>query len=1356
MSIIVPRTCTEILPESPDLPRESVCGPLDTFRAAPAYVLLGDPGSGKSTAFGVEAKTLGEDAVLVSARDFLTFGVDNHPEWQGKILFIDGLDEIRVGSDDRRKALDEIRHHLYALGRPRFRISCREADWLGNNDRTALTSVSADQKVNTLRLNPLTDDDVAQILDGHPSVNDARGFMAEARARGVDGLLSNPLTLDMLARAVGADGAWPQSKLETFEMACLQLAVEKNEEHVLGNRPPPRDKLLDSAGQLCVYQLISDSVGFSLRYEDGDADYIAPETQIGLTFELVRHVLETRLFASAGDGRFTPVHRHIAEFLGARYLAKIISEGLPVARVLSLITGGDGTVVTALRGLFAWLVAHCPSGRDRLIDRDPVGVGLYGDLQGFKTGEKRNLLVSLNHEVGYQRNVSAFVPLATPDMQGAIRDFLVDQRRDMDHQRVTGFILRVLYQAEPLAGLCQTLLDVLYDDSWLPWVAHAALAAFIHASADNEDGIGKLKQTMADIRDERLHDPDHEMLGLLLTSLYPQEIPPSDIWEYLSPGGNPSLIGAYHLFWARRMFQRSSDEDVAELLDQLHKRMPTLRRAFDVHNLDPLPERLLARALRTVGHQQDLARLCNWLEVGVSSNPGRFLWSDDPSSQTCAWLEQRPETQKAVCLEALLRCPDDDRFELCAVEAWDLLHGSAPPPDFGLWCLDNAVAYSDTHTRVSHHLLRYAVHFCDREDGGQGLTKEVLRERTQGHPALELRLAELLEPPPLAVAGGRRDKVDATNSETDHRLNRWRALVRSNAAALHDNQADPQLLFEIGMAYFYGFPPAVPHVASESGLADVLGDDDLVEAATAGLCGTVWHDALPEIAEISRLHVESKMHPLGPPFLAGLAEMYRANPDEIETLICAQMQRAVAFYYCTPTGLNTEPLWYLRWVVSRPELVADVLAQCAGAAIRGEREYVPGLEQLIHQEDHGRVAAFASLSLLSAFPVRCKPRQLETLDLLLWAALQHAEPSALRALIREKLSRVSMRVAQRIHWLAAGVIVEPNTYLQPLKTLVSASDDRVRKIAMFFTADSRLPYLVEKLDVSTLQTLIKFMGNTFAPRGMDGGLVMPEMRASEEVEVLIQQLSSLPSDDASRALDELAFDDRLSEWRLFLERARDRQRAIHRDAHYRHPNIEEIRRTLSNEAPANAADLAALLVDRLEELAENIRNDNTDDWRQYWNERARGHPESPKIEEHCRDALLSDLRKLLPAGVDAQPEGQYANDKRSDIRVSHGPYNVPVEIKRDIHPDLWSALHSQLIAQYTSDPATGGHGTYLVFWFDHRNIPLPPQGHRPTSPMELRERLEEQLTSEEGRRISVCVVDVSRGGEQHSPSGNFT
>ena len=118
---------------------------------------------------------------------------------------------------------------------------------------------------------------------------------------------------------------------------------------------------------------------------------------------------------------------------------------------------------------------------------------------------------------------------------------------------------------------------------------------------------------------------------------------------------------------------------------------------------------------------------------------------------------------------------------------------------------------------------------------------------------------------------------DTISMEADRSLEQWIDCVRTNAAALRDNRAPPELLFEIGMAYFYGFSPAVARLSAEPGLADVLVSDDLVEAATIGLCGTVHRQDVPEITEIFRLHVDAKMHPLGPPFLAGMAEMDRAN-----------------------------------------------------------------------------------------------------------------------------------------------------------------------------------------------------------------------------------------------------------------------------------------------------------------------------------------------------------------------------------------------------------------------------------------------------------------------------------------------
>ena len=134
MSLIVKRTCTEVLSDSERQRREPTTQPLEAFRSTHAYALLGDPGSGKSSAFKTEAEALGPQALLISARDFQTLEVDVHPEWQGRTLFIDGLDEIRVGSGDHREALDNIRRRLDILGKPPFRISCREADWLGDND----------------------------------------------------------------------------------------------------------------------------------------------------------------------------------------------------------------------------------------------------------------------------------------------------------------------------------------------------------------------------------------------------------------------------------------------------------------------------------------------------------------------------------------------------------------------------------------------------------------------------------------------------------------------------------------------------------------------------------------------------------------------------------------------------------------------------------------------------------------------------------------------------------------------------------------------------------------------------------------------------------------------------------------------------------------------------------------------------------------------------------------------------------------------------------------------------------------------------------------------------------------------
>ena len=317
MSDPVPRTCTEV--SDTDHNQKNVSQPLDDFRSKSAYVLLGDPGSGKTTALQVEEKAV-DDAHFITARDFLTLNVDSHPEWREKTLFIDGLDEVRAGTEDVRTPFDAIRGRLDALGKPRFRLSCREADWLGANDRKHLASAAPDGAVTVLRLDPLTDANIITILDAQPGVDDAQEFVAKAREQGVDGLLTNPQSLELLVKAV-ADGGWPESRLDTFERACSHIAKERNKEHLIGAPPPALDELLDAAGRLCAVQLIAGIAGYTVGLGEPDSAYPSPEECSGdIERGVYKAALATMLFkAESDDTRLAPVHRHIAEFFGARH-----------------------------------------------------------------------------------------------------------------------------------------------------------------------------------------------------------------------------------------------------------------------------------------------------------------------------------------------------------------------------------------------------------------------------------------------------------------------------------------------------------------------------------------------------------------------------------------------------------------------------------------------------------------------------------------------------------------------------------------------------------------------------------------------------------------------------------------------------------------------------------------------------------------------------------------------------------------------------------------------------------------------------------------------------------------------------
>ena len=1335
------RTCTEIAVHGLS---EGISVSLAEYRESPAYVLLGDPGSGKTTEFELEAEALGDGAHLISARDFLAFLPENRPEWRNRTLFIDGLDEVRAGQSDARTPFDAIRRRLDTLGKPPFRLSCRSADWLGITDRSKLESVSQSGQITVLNLDPLSQEEIIRIVSSHPEIYAPEAFAKEAQERGVGGLLTNPQNLELLIGSVAGRGSWPDGRMATFEGACSQMAVEHNVEHQSVQQPGSAEQLLDAAGRLCLVQLLAGVSGYVSRRRQPDDEYIDPSRCGYEDVELLRHALSTKLFSANAMSLVRPVHRHIAEYVGARHLARLIQDGLPAKRAIALMTGEDGLVVTELRGLSAWLAALCVPARRTLIRLDAIGVGSYGDIRNFSLEEKHALLGHLKERVSNLDSYSvapAFAGLAVPEIASAIREVLSDFDRSSEHQAYMLFLLLALKYGQPIQALADCLADVVRDRSWRSDVRNAALDAFVHCCFDSVKRTRELRELLRSVHEGRLEDSDNELLGSILSHTYPQEISPSEVWDYLYERGSRRLIGRYWMFWRNLLVANPSDDQIVQLLNSLSDRMNELRPALEHQNLQELILELLERGLRTHGESVEVGVLYGWLSVGTKLQ--QIYRGRGHHENIREWLEQHPDIQKAIVSTGLSNCPETDPFMVHAFDVYECLYGAELPSDFGLWCLNQAVVIADTKPMAAEHLLQKAVVAYRTKRYHRGLSIQVLLELTSRNENLRSKLQALLAPPDPSPT----DEYERKNREFLEKRQReeseWMNHVRSQKHALIENRAAPLLLFELAESYLGGTDNVGggPATAAIERLLD--GDRDLVAAALQGLCGVIERSDVPDIEEVLQLREESRMFYLSLPYLAGMAELDRNEPERLARLDDGQLTRAVAFHFSTPSGGHS-PEWYRRVVEERPEIVADVQMRFAIADFKGGRDYVEGLSRLAYEPGHAKVADAVSLPLLRAFPTRARLKQMDSLVYLLLAAMQHSDEEALAQLIKRKCHRKSMDVAQRARWLAAGLITSPGAYLGSSELFAAYSERRIRHLLRLFQA--RMSF---DLDSRVSSLLIRLAGTSYGPdrrfaRREEAQWVTPDMEGSDLVWDLINRLSASPDTAASEALEALASDDALRQWKPVISRARDSQQVVRRDASYRHASVEQICATLAGSIPANAGDLAALLMYRLDELSDRIRTSNTDDWLQYWREDSHGRPTTPKHENRCRDALLSDLRGLLPDGVDAQPEGQYVRDRRTDIRVAYpSGFHVPVEVKKNMHPDLWKAMHDQLISSYVSDPATSGFGIYLVFWFGYEATTPAPDRCRPDGPEELKDMLKATLSSEHERKISVCVIDVS-------------
>lgn len=1346
LMITVPRT-VRVIAESNEAQSEIQARPIPDYRDHPAWVLLGEPGAGKTEALKAEAEQVG--GYFCRVAEFVED--DDLEHLRGKTLFLDGLDEVRAS--DSSTLLPKIGARLRKLGNPGFRLSCRAADWHGATDRSDLTAYAPGGELLILQLDPLTTNDIVELLRRNHDIADPDSFISEARRRGIDPLLENPQTLELLAKSV-THPTWPETRTETFDLACRKLVEEPNARHRTRERSAPTNASdrIEAAGQLCASLLLADKTGIALDPNHADARFPMVSDFQPQHHENTLSALRSPLFLPEGEDRLVPKHRSIAEYLAARWLAgRIDRKRLSLKRLLNLLTGDTDGTVAGLRGLYAWLASLSTAARNTLMEIDPITVILYGDPQPMPASEKRLLLSGIFREIDrYGGGIpGADIGPALPRLwDSALSDDFLRILENPDRSQIAqikaSYVIDILRRNKPTPALVAALKTMVCDHSRWPGLRRIALKTWLESASPDE-----ALSILNDIREGRLDDPDDGLAGTLLPALYPAHLAPALVIEHLHKPKREHHFGSYYFFYGYHLPEKAPTDHLPVLLNSLaDKAADIFHSPYPSTNLSGVIGKLLVRALTEAGDQIDDTVLCHWLGIGVGRNDTLVKHGRESVSAIRAWFENHPNRYMGVLDQIFKYCESHDDPAYCIAIHEGRLLGATPPPTIGEWHLSQASS-SDTGQRARLH-LEAAIRLAYDPRSDTGLTLDRIYEWGQANLDKQPWLGELLVCPISELRQKLATHVQEQRSEFSRKRHSRTLAVAPHLHAIYSGVAPPDLLHQLA-GVWEGLYHDVPGQSLKERFDNYTENgSDVLAAAQAGFRQCPLRPDLPTAQEVIELCSRQKQHYIARPCLIGMELLWQDDPALIREMDDDVLGRMLAFRLAIGTG-NT-PAWFNWMAHERPARFADVLVEYAASALKARLSHVDGLYALEHDPAYKAVAKIAVPRLLDAFPPRAKKGHMQYLVGLLKSSLRH-NPHGLAELVRKKVSLKSLEPVQKTYWLTAGLLINPAQYEENLWDHVGRSDVRAEAVMSLLSDDWNRLVIHDHPSIRTIGILIERLCPIADFDNPEVGTAATER--GRRIRTLISGLASIPTDDARNELLRLLRLPSTRKVRQKLEQARHEQAIRQRERQFRFLPLESVATILSDQASASVSDLAALTTDLVDDIARSIRQDNDDGFRAFWNVHA-GHSPTPRDENLCRDVLLSRMRPRLDAlGISAAPEADHHNDQRADIEVAYrNLFSVPVEIKRDSNKALWTGLREQLVGKYLTNPRCGGYGLYVVLWFGDARHPVPRAtdgGKRPQTPEELETRLRALLTPTEQRTIFVRVIDVSWPIQSRTP-----
>lgn len=1309
--------------------------PVEDVLHYPGLVLLGEPGVGKSTVF--ETLHAREGGKLVTAKQFSIYGAASAA---GGTLFVDALDEKRPRTAPG-ETTERLIQRLLDTRPNKLRLSCRTINWLGISDERDFEPMfSGLGEFALARLEPLNRTETAQLLRELGEA-DVDRFIQQATSRGIERLLENPQTLKMLVRTVRQRGDWPTSRRELFRLAVTDLLTEVNPtQQTQTDGAFSADELRPVAGALSASMLISDVERLTLSGAELD-EHAPPLRSVPLSPAQLEACASRPLFEADANRGIRPPHRSVQEYLAAEWLAEKVRGGHSLRRAMALISV-DGSPASELRGLYGWLPTLLPDQAAELLANDPYGFVTHGAPESLTPSTRRALFsalarLSIEHP-GFRRGDWPNAKLAMLSGSELVDDFRA-----------------VLSQSEPPFDLLMTVLDAL-QFAPLPGLATELLSTMAEVdqpfSAQQSAMLAMLKldgperQMVIDfIRGPARGREDTIRLRVQAAELlFPQELDVDDLTAIIRDYVNRRRDNVVGMLWdmrdlADRIEPAHLDAFIGGDLGQVERR--------GISSTEPRPMMLhwIAGVLQRYP-DTPAGQLWPWLSAAIQFRDG--YTRDAAHDELRNLLRETPGLGATLYRTALLEADDEHlaRFwrdfgfatlgvfqaDFFMEQALNLvpqdhlpeqkraaIYGMALRLSFGTRFFDPLyeLAEADTDLQPARHSACYwPIHDWQIED----------RQRTDAHER-------------------KRQRQQAANQANFDRHRETIAAGRNGGWLGH-----------LAYGYYFRNPPQrfdepAPARLDRIGLIATEFGAERAELARQGMISLTAVAEWPSIDHVLATCANERILHWWLAAIAGMDERW-TEQESIDGVSIEGLRALCAIATCYRLSISDgrTKRWSETWLAEaferHPETMLATLLACINNQIgRLTQSTTIGIDELPKIVSLQNQRPEIALTLLrQRVPGLYNVRSLSRIA----ASSANLWPE-LADMAGQCATDDSYSVELQDYWLGLAFWIAFERFESQLAVRYRDRPEAIwaiRDAAPREDEDRREGW--RSLSNGQLEFLVREMGAAYEPADTpsDDDSNGRNWSAARLIDDLLSILSRRAGRESAAVFERLASTPVLAAYnRAVLYYAGD-QTELTRQQEYVRPSWPDTLNGLFSPAPANVADLHALTVDALLEVQRRARTSNTDTYKAFWNEAARGVIDSPKVEDSCRDRLLDLVRPMLsPNEISAEPEGHMVADKRCDVVVTHARTGkVVVEIKRSKHAEVWTACANQLDRLYTRDPEAKGYGVYVVFWHGGSHCKVPPVGTpRPTSALEMEASLTSLIPDADRHRIRAIVIDVT-------------